>query len=96
MAALLVLLALARGQSQMTCEDCSNLADALAKASTSDSAIAAELAVILPVVCPGAPDPAECEDELPAFWEAIARAVFTDDYGWWAPRYFCQVTSSYC
>ena len=43
--------------SLMTCEECSHLGSALSEAFTSKEAIALQLALIDPVVCPEAPNP---------------------------------------
>ena len=43
--------------SLMTCKECSHLGSALSEAFTSKEAIALQLALIDPVVCPEAPNP---------------------------------------
>ena len=54
----LSLLAERAGESSlMTCEECSHLGSALSEAFTSEEAIALQLALIDPVVCPEAPNP---------------------------------------
>ena len=88
------LLALGASQSMMTCEECTRLARSLGEVSTSEAALEFQLAVIVPLVCPGAPDPAQCEADLPTFWGAISTNLFTME-AWWNPEFFCAVEYLY-
>ena len=84
------LVALGSSQHAMSCEECTGLCQALADASTSASGIEAQLNVITEPVCGEVPDDLECRTNLPTFWGAIAKTLFTVE-GWWNPMFNCPV-----
>ena len=53
--------------------------------------IKGELDLITKHVCHEAPNEAECQEQLPAFWGAIAVSLFNPENGWFAADNICMV-----
>ena len=54
--------------------------------------IKGELDLITKHVCNEAPNAAECEEQLPAFWGAIAVSLFNPENGWFSADNICMVS----
>ena len=54
--------------------------------------IKGELDLITKHVCHEAPNEAECQEQLPAFWGAIAVSLFNPENGWFAADNICMVS----
>merc|ERR1712158_332654 len=74
-----VLLALAAAD---TCSDCTAVVSTIAARLSSEESIAAQQAILVGGLCPGAEDPAECEAALPGLWAGIAAILWP---GYWDP-----------
>jgi len=74
-----VLLALATAD---TCSDCTAVVSTIAARLSSEESIAAQLAILVGGLCPGAENPAECEAALPRYWPGIAAILWP---GYWDP-----------
>merc|ERR1719458_2130575 len=73
------LLALAAADS---CTDCTAVVSAIAARSMSEESLAAQGAILVGGLCPGAPDPAACEAGLPGLWNQMAAILWP---GYWDP-----------
>merc|ERR1711915_489203 len=75
-------------ESMMTCEECTNLNNAMAAFSTDENSIKGQLDIITGPVCENSPPEDMCEDLLPEFWERIASGLFSTE-GWWNAERNC-------
>ena len=76
---LLSLLALAAAQ-DWTCEECVEGGALVGSYASSETAIADQTAILLAELCPTAPDPALCAEQLPAFWSSISVIMMPIHY----------------
>merc|ERR1719184_728098 len=65
-----------------TCTDCTAVVSTIAARLSSEESIAAQQAILVGGLCPGAEDPAECEAALPGLWAGIAAILWP---GYWDP-----------
>merc|ERR1719239_208085 len=61
-----------------TCTDCTAVVSTIAARSMSEESLAAQGAILVGGLCPGAPDPAACEAGLPGFWDPTAEWMCAD------------------
>merc|ERR1712212_367402 len=64
------------------CSDCTAVVSTIAARLSSEESIAAQQAILVGGLCPGAEDPAECEAALPGLWAGIAAILWP---GYWDP-----------
>jgi len=65
-----------------TCTDCTAVVSTIAARSMSEESLAAQGAILVGGLCPGAPDPAACEAGLPGLWNQMAAILWP---GYWDP-----------
>merc|ERR1712215_75692 len=65
-----------------TCDECIEGAKALGEFASTPDAIQAQTDLLLPVVCPQAPDPDLCETDLINFWGILAQIIFPIHYSY--------------
>jgi len=67
---------LAVSSAQVTCEECKTAGANLVARLTGEESIAEQIAVLVGALCPGADDPAGCEEGLPTAWPEIATTMY--------------------
>merc|ERR1711974_82800 len=73
------LLALAAADS---CSDCTAVVSTIAARISTEESLAAQGAILVGGLCPSAEDVAQCEANLPQFWNMIAAILWP---GYWVP-----------
>jgi len=61
-----------------SCDECLGAIDALVARLTSEESLAEQAAILVGALCPGAPDPADCEARLPTGWGSIGTVLFPE------------------
>merc|ERR1719290_923936 len=61
-----------------TCDECVEGGTALAQYMTNDGALEYDIVILTAEICPGSPDPASCEENLPRFWKALAKVILPE------------------
>merc|ERR1712020_245299 len=86
------LLLLGAASAELTCEDCSMIGEKVSAAATTPEAIQGMLDMLVESgVCEKFPDNVEeCMLNLPVFWNALAKAMFDAETGWFSSQYLCH------
>merc|ERR1712127_548000 len=71
---------LASATAATSCDNCQAVVDTLAAYLTSDESVMRQQEMLVPEICPGAENPAECESGLPDFWKSIALVLWPNYY----------------
>merc|ERR1711942_354826 len=80
MKVVLVLLFAACVSAEWTCDDCKAASEALGVYTTTDDALNRMSEILVAELCPQAPSPDKCVEDLPGFWGSLAIYVFPEHY----------------
>merc|ERR1712002_53117 len=65
---------------EWTCDDCKAASELLATYTTTDDALDRQNEILVADLCPQAPDPEKCVQDLPGFWDSMAIYIFPGHY----------------